>query len=363
MKKLGFGCMRLPVINGDHSNIDIDKFKKMIDIFIDRGFTYFDTAIPYHDFNSEMALKEALVKRYPRDSYTITTKLYLHGLFKLEQAKKMFNESLEKIGVDYVDYYFLHAVRLYLYEQINDLGVIEYLKELKNEGKIKHLGFSYHDTAENLDKILNECDDWAEYVQLQINYFDWDSESVEARKCYEVCNKHHKKVFVMEPVKGGKLVNLPEKADKIFKEYNRNASNASWAIRYAASLKNVEVVLSGMSSVEQVLDNTSFMSDFKPINDEERDLIGKVLKIIQSEKIIECTACRYCCDGCPKNIDIPEIFKVFNNIHRQLNDYKDVVINKGKASDCIECGQCESVCPQGLKIRDYLKDCSKALEE
>lgn len=365
MKKLGFGCMRLPILDNKQSNIDMEQFKRMVDKFIEKGFTYFDTAFMYHEDKSEEALNEALVKRYPRNAYTITTKLPIKDVHCVEDNERIFNIQLNRLGVDYVDYYLMHALSMERFNQIKDLGTFDFMQRMKKEGKAKHVGFSYHDTAENLDKILAEIGDWVEYVQLQLNYLDWESENVQSKLCYEVCKKYNKPVIVMEPVKGGTLVILTSDARKVFDELEPKASYASYAIRYAASLDNVFMVLSGMSTIGQLEDNVSYMEDFKPLNDQEYMAIEKVVDIIKNESTFACTGCRYCTENCPMNINIPDIFKQNRHSFVDVNEYERITtgMSKGKASDCIECGMCESVCPQHLKIRELLKDCKAKFEK
>ena len=365
MKKLGFGLMRLPIIGGDHSKIDLEKTQEMVDLFLSHGYTYFDTAYVYHGGFSEVAFRECVVKKYPRDKYTITTKLPLFGKPDRAGMEKIFSESIERLGVDYIDYYWLHAMGRDSYQYALEVGAFDYLRELKAEGKIKHMGFSFHDNAETLDKILTEQPDM-EFVQLQINYIDWEDGGVQARLCYEVATKHGKPVIVMEPIKGGSLANPPKKAEKLLKDYNPDASCASWAVRYTASLPNVMVVLSGMSELWQVEDNLAYMDDFKPLTDEEYKVIEKAAEEIKFA--VPCTACRYCTDGCPMNINIPEVFKVYNDMKRDLrrkhefvNKYNELLKESGKPDECIGCGQCENACPQHLEIPKLLAECAADL--
>ncbi len=366
MKKLGFGLMRLPIIDGDHSKIDIEAVKKMADEFLAKGFTYFDTAYVYHGGFSEVAFREAVVKRYPRGAYTITTKLPLFSKPDRAGMEKIFAESMERLGVDYIDYYWLHALGKDSYEHAQKVDAFGYLKELKEAGKIKHIGFSFHDGPEMLETILTEHPE-AEYVQLQINYLDWEDGWVRARRCYEVATKYNKPVIVMEPVKGGALANLPKSAAKIFDEYDPKPSYASWAIRYCASLDNVMTVLSGMSNMEQVEDNTSYMENFKPLSEEDYKVIDRVAQNLKFA--IPCTACRYCTDGCPMSISIPDIFAVYNEYKRDMKKlgelkgkYGEITASSGKASDCIGCEQCKEHCPQNLDIPKLLNECVLELE-
>lgn len=371
-KKLGFGLMRLPSLDpNDPSKIDIELTKKMVDVFMERGFTYFDTAWMYCGFNSENATKEVLVDRYPRESFTLTTKLHANFIKTKEDCDKVFNEQLRKTGVTYFDYYWLHDMNSHSIETYDRLDCYEWLKKKKEQRLVKHIGFSFHDTAEVLEDILSKHPEF-EYVQLQINYLDWENEAIQSRKCYEVACKYNKPVIVMEPVKGGTLANVPSTVEKLFQSYNSKASVPSWAIRFAASLDNVYMVLSGMSNMEQVLDNTSYMEELVPISEDEKEIIKKATDMINSNIEIPCTGCEYCINGCPKKIPIPKCFSAYNSEHNEAKEigwtisseyYENLTKNKGKASDCIACRQCEKVCPQHLPIVDYLKNVAEYFEE
>ncbi len=368
MPKLGFGLMRLPRADVEKDIIDIDQTSKMVDAFLDAGMRYFDSAYVYN--GSEEAARKALVTRHPRDSYFITSKLNVgaKGVHDEASAKAEFEESMRREGVDYIDFYLLHALSSENIRRFEDWKIWDFVKEKKAEGKIRHWGFSFHDTPEVLDEILTRHPD-AEFVQLQINYADWDNPNVQSGRCYEVARKHSKPIVVMEPVKGGILANPPKAARELMDAVNPGASYASWAIRFVASLPGIMVVLSGMSDEEQVADNLSYMKDFQPLSEEEQEVIRKVQKIFADIERIPCTRCHYCTPGCPKKINIPEIFSamnmqlVYENHGRAMNMYQEATQGvHAKASECIGCGQCERQCPQHIMIRRELKQIAEALE-
>lgn len=370
MKKLAFGMMRLPLLNeNDATSIDIERVKGMADAFLEKGFTYFDTAAPYHGKHSEIAFREAVAKRYPREAYTVTDKLSLFMIEKAEDMQKFFDEQLERLGVEYIDIYLLHALGKDSYAKAQAFQAFEFAAQKKAEGKVKHVGFSFHDSAEVLEQILTEHPE-VEYVQLQVNYLDWEDEHVQSRKCYEVAVKHGKKVLIMEPVKGGALAVVSPEVEKLLKDYNLDASPASWAIRFCASLEHVVMVLSGMSTEEQVADNTSYMKEFQPLNEEEFAILEKAADMIRNDIAIPCTGCAYCVEDCPQNIAIPEYFKIYNHLKQfqgtsekaDRQRYTRKAQERGKASECIECGLCEGHCPQHLNIRELLKDVANTLE-
>ncbi len=358
----GFGCMRLPM-NG--KEVNISEFKKMVDYFIDTGFNYFDTAHGYLDGKSETALREALTDRYNREDYILVNKLSGPFFNKNEDILPYFNKQLEACGVDYFDIYLMHAQERKLFEKFKACRAYETAFELKKQGKVNHVGLSFHDKAEILDRILTEYPE-IEVVQIQFNYLDYEDPSVEGRKCYEICRKHNKPIIIMEPVKGGSLVNLPQEADKILRSFN-SYSNAGFALRYCAQFDGVFMTLSGMGNMDMMKDNVSTFKEFKPLSQKETEALEEVRKIVIKQSLIQCTACKYCVAGCPKNISIPDIFASYNDYKTFSNwnaeYYYNLHTNKGgKASDCIECGLCEEICPQHLEIRKLLKKAARAFE-
>ena len=362
-KNFGFGCMRLPM-NDDE--VDIAEFNQMVDAFLENGFNYFDTAHGYLQGKSETALKTGLTDRYPRDRYILANKLTNFFFRREEDIRPFFESQLAACGVDYFDYYLMHAQGVENFAFFKQCRAYETAFRLKEEGKVRHVGISFHDKACVLEQILTEYPQ-IEVVQIQFNYMDYDDPAVESRKCYEVCRKFDKPVIAMEPVKGGNLVNLPEEAVAILDELN-GGSPASYAIRFAAGFEGM-MVLSGMGSLKQMQDNISYMKDFEPLNEAELTAVNNVQKMLQSMNLIPCTACGYCVDGCPKQIAIPDLFACMNakSIYHDWNaDYYYGVVYTGqgnKASDCIKCGKCEKACPQHLHIRDLLADVAAEFEK
>jgi len=364
--KLGFGLMRLPTLA---DGIDIEQVKTMVDMFLEAGFCYFDTAFSYANGESEKAIRKALVERYPREKYLLATKLPAWMGKNKEEAEQMFYTSLERTGAGYFDYYLLHNLGESRTEAFATYGIWDFLAQKKKEGYIKHLGFSFHDKAEVLEEVLRAHPEM-DFVQLQINYADWEYPTIESRKCHEVARAHGKPIIIMEPVKGGNLANPPQSVKDVFAAVNPDASPASWAIRFAASMEGVITVLSGMSNIEQMQDNISYMKDFKPLTEEEQAAVVKARDLLNAIPIVPCTACEYCMKGCPASIAIPGIFKSLN-IHMMYDNLPSAKSaytwntdghKLNKASACIECGQCEEVCPQHIHIRDELKKAAELLE-
>lgn len=361
--RLGFGCMRLPMRDGE---VDTREFSEMVDIFMDAGFNYFDTASGYLDGKSETAIRECVAKRYPRDSFILTNKLS-SSFFKTEQdIRPLFERQLAACGVDYFDIYLMHSQDAVLYEKYKAARAYETALELKGEGKIRHFGISFHDKAAVLEEIFNDYPE-IEVVQIQFNYLDYEDASVESRKCYEVCRKHGKRVLIMEPVKGGVLANLPERAANILSALE-SGSAASYAVRFAAGFDGVISVLSGMSNVAQVRDNVSYMRKLTPLDAREMAAINEVREVIRSMELIACTACRYCTPSCPAKIPIPDLFACMNGkeLWKGWNaDYYYEIHTQsgGLASACIRCGRCEKICPQHLPIRELLARVADTFEK
>jgi len=365
MPKFGFGLMRLPRL--EDGSIDIPQCEQMTDLFLEAGLKYFDTAYVYE--GSEEAAKKFLVDRHPRDSFFLTSKLNAGNWAakSAEEAKRQLEISLERTGAGYFDFYLLHAMGTGNMDNYEKYGIWDFVKEAKEKGLIRHYGFSFHDKPEVLDEILTKHPD-AEFVQLQINYADWDAPTVQSGACYEVARKHGKPVVVMEPIKGGTLANPPEAVKDVFKEADPDMSVASWAIRFAASLDGVMTVLSGMSTLDQMKDNLSYMTDFQPLSEEEQAVIKKAQDTLKGIPHIPCTACHYCTGGCPMQIQIPDIFSAYNSLliygdeKRAKRSYEMAVNEHGKASECIHCLQCEDACPQHIEITSWLEKAAAELE-
>ena len=365
IRKLGFGLMRLPKL--EDGSMDIEQIKKMVDLFLENGFTYFDTAFVYDGGKSEEAARDALVRRHPRQSFQLATKLNARVAADREDAEKQLLTSLERTEAGYFDFYLLHAIGTGNLPKYNEYRIWDFAARMKAEGKVRHWGFSFHDSPELLEKLLSEHPE-AEFVQLQLNYADWEDDRVASRRCYEVAHAHGKPVVVMEPVKGGTLANPPQRVRDVFTAVEPDASPASWAIRFAASQEGVLTVLSGMSSLDQMKDNLKTMTGFTGFNDAQMATVEQARQVLLSVESIGCTGCRYCVDGCPMNIPIPGIFSAMN-VHLVFDDtagarrrYAQATRERGKATDCIACGQCEGACPQQLPVIRLLRDCAAVLE-
>ena len=371
MKKLGFGFMRLPLVNGEFENVDREILCRMVDSFIAKGFQYFDTAWFYHSGQSEAAIKDCLVDRHPRSAFLLADKMPLVLIHREEELEDYFEAQLSRCGVHYFDYYLIHDMGGDRRQAAEQMHVFDFIRKKKEQGFVKQMGFSFHDTADVLDKILTDHPE-VDFVQIQLNYLDWESEVIQSRKCCETAERHGKPVIVMEPVKGGTLARLLPEAETLLRSCNPDMSIASWAIRFAASQENVMLVLSGMSSMEQLMDNTSYMEDFVPLTEKELATLRQVVDIINDSIAIPCTGCSYCTLHCPMNIGIPKYFSLYNTEMQELSSkawtaqlmlYGHLSKQFGKASDCIECGQCEEMCPQHLPIRRWLKVVANHIEE
>ena len=372
MDKFGFGMMRLPQLDNNPRKIDMEQLNEMVDVYIENGGKYFDTAYPYHMGVSETALRKAVVERYPREDFLIATKLPIFSVKQPEDMEKFFNIQLKKCGVDYFDYYLIHNINEMTHHAVYDFDAFEFLRQKKAEGKIRNIGFSLHDKPAALVEALEAFPD-CDFVQLQINYLDWESASVESKECYETATRYGKPVIVMEPVKGGALANLPESAEKVYRKHDENAENVSYALRFCNDLDNVFMVLNGVSSLEQMKSSINIFKNIKPLTEEELVLINQVKDIVNELTPIKCTECNYCIEHCPKNIPIPKYFSTYNTYH--INKTQDgdqmgaqvyyLVLSEseenGAVGDCIECNACVKYCPQHLEIPKLLKDVHKEL--
>lgn len=348
--KLGFGLMRLPL--SEDKNIDMEHFKSMVDAFIKNGGTYFDTAYPYHNQKSEGAFKLAVADRYPRNSYTIANKMPMFFVKEKDDLSKFFSEQIQRCGVEYFDYYLLHCLDKDNYAMAEKTDAFQFILNKKKEGKVKKIGFSFHDNAELLDKILTEHPE-TEFVQLQINYLDWEDNEIQSKLCYEVARKHKKDIIIMEPIKGGSLVNIPDNALQKL----GSLSPVDFAFNFTASLEGVIFILSGMSNDEQMSKNISLFKNLKPFDKAQFDLSLEIAQIIRKSLEIPCTSCQYCVSVCKAKIEIPKIFQMHNK-----KDYTDYKALENNAADCLKCGECEKLCPQHIEIRNILEKIAKKFE-
>lgn len=363
MKKLGFGCMRLPMVGEE---VDIPQFCKMVDRYLEEGFCYFDTAHGYINGKSETAIKAGLTSRYPREKYVLTDKLSGSFFSCREDIEPLFESQLEACGVEYFDYYLMHCMTADKYRRFRELGAFDEVTKLREQGRVRHMGISFHDSADVLEMILSESPE-IEVVQIQFNYRDYEDPTVQARRCYEVCRKYGKPVFVMEPVRGGSLVGLPQAARDVLTDLG-GGSIASYALRYCVSFEGMEMILSGMSNTEQMEDNLATMKEAKPLDEKEMAAIAQVVDILRHQNQIPCTGCEYCTERCPMNINIPRLFKMVNASREFTNynptgDFADATRNHAKPSECLGCGMCEEMCPQHIEIRKELAAIAEKLEK
>ena len=372
MKTLGFGMLRLKQTETRDwgSAIDLETFANLADQYLNSGYNYFDTAFTYQDGLNEQAFREVVAKRYPRDAYMIADKIPVYMLDQPSQLVSVFSKMLENCGVSWFDYLLLHAMSIPAYELSKRSNAFAFLQKQKKEGRAKKVGFSFHGTADALDLILTEHPE-VDFVQIQINYLDWEDVTIQSKGCYEVCEKHGKPVIVMEPIKGGSLVDIPDEAMALLKKADPDQSAASWALRFAASHENVKIVLSGMKCEEDLRDNLKTFRDLKPITKEEYAVLQKAADIIHAQTAINCTGCRYCIPGCPKQIVISDYFSIYNTYKRSglacvtdiWNYYNNLAKIHGGPTDCIKCGKCEERCPQHLPIRELLQTVQEELKD
>lgn len=373
MKKFGFGLMRLPLKDDDDlASIDYNKVNEMVDEYIKRGYNFFDTGYPYHNGLSEVAFRECVLKRYPREDVIISDKMPLFSLEKEEDLERFFNEQLERCGVDYFDYYMLHNFSTWTKKVTFNLKAFEFIIKKKKEGKIKHIGISLHDKPKLLKLALDKYPE-IEFVLLQINYLDWQSNTIESRKCYNLVCDYNKDVFIMEPVKGGNLVNIPASVKTLFKDYKEDSTPAEWALRFCGSLDNAKVIFSGVSNMEQLKENLDIFDNFKPLSNQEYYMLGQAATLINQDVVVDCTGCNYCVGECDHNIPIPKYLRTYNDYFRLPEDknfsatgyYKTFSLNPeyGKASDCDACGDCVKQCPQNIKIPKIMEKIVEVFEE
>ena len=360
--KFGFGCMRLPLTDeNDPKSVDQDLFNQMVDIYMDKGFNYFDTSYAYHNGTSEVAIRKGVVERYPRESYQICDKMPTWALTSEDDNDRFVNEMLERLGIDYFDVFFIHNINTPWYKLAEKHNTFEYVRKMKENGIARKIGFSFHDNASLLEEVLEKYGDMMDIVQLELNYLDWEDPAIEAHKCYDLCVKHGIDVYVMEPLKGGVIVNPNDEIRNDFKEFNPEKSIASFALRFCASLENVKIVLSGMSKMDDLLDNCDTFENFEPLSGEETEFLEKMAEKLNSSVAVPCSECGYCVDVCPEMIPIPEYFSLYNistnrpesNIYRLYFD--KLADEKVSAEDCTFCGTCVDHCTQHIEIPDELE--------
>ena len=360
--KFGFGCMRLPLTNSnDPTSVDQDLFNQMVDIYMEKGFNYFDTSYAYHNGMSEVAIRKAVVERYPRESYQICDKMPTWALTSEEDNDKFVNEMLERLGIDYFDVFFVHNINTPWYKLAEEHKAFDYIKKMKENGTARKIGFSFHDNASLLEEVLDKYGDFIDVVQLELNYLDWEDPAIEAHKCYDLCVKHGLDVYVMEPLKGGVIVNPNDEIRNDFKEFNPDKSIASFALRFCASLEHVKIVLSGMSKMEDLLDNCDTFENFEVLSEEETEFLERMTEKLNSSVAVSCSECGYCVDACPEMIPIPEYFSLYNlSTNRPESDiyrlyYDKLADEKVPADECTYCGTCIDYCTQHIDIPEELE--------
>lgn len=360
--KFGFGCMRLPQTNeNDPTSINQELFNEMVDIYMEKGFNYFDTSYAYHNGASEVAIRKAVVERYPRESFKICDKMPTWALTCEEDNEKFVNEMLERLGVDYFDVFFVHNINVPWLKLAENAKTFEYVKKMKEDGIAKKIGFSFHDNSELLKKVLDKYGDFLDIVQLELNYLDWEDPAIEAHKCYDLCVEHGLDVYVMEPLKGGVIVNPNDEIKNEFENFNSNKSIASFALRFCASLENVKIVLSGMNKMDDLIDNCNTFENFEVLNDDENEFLEQMAVKLRSAVAVPCSECGYCVDACPEMIPIPEYFSLYNISKNQpeSNIYKNyfdkLADEKVPADECTYCGTCLDHCTQKIDIPDELE--------
>lgn len=368
--KFGFGCMRLPLTDAnDPTSIDQDLFNEMVDIYLEKGFNYFDTSYAYHNGTSETAIRKAVVERYPRESFKICDKMPTWALTCEEDNDKFVNEMLERLGIDYFDVFFIHNINGPWFKNAVNANTFEYVKKMKEDGIAKQIGFSFHDKADLLEKVLDEYGDIFDIVQLELNYLDWEDPSIEAHKCYDLCAKHGLDVYVMEPLKGGVIVNPSDEIKNDFKQFNPDKSIASMAIRFCASLEHVKIVLSGMSKMDDLLDNIDTYENFEILSDEENEFLEKMAQKLSENLAVPCSECGYCVDACPEMIPIPEYFNLYNTSKNQPESdiyrlyYDKLADEKVPADECTYCGTCLDYCTQKIDIPEELEKVCEHFQE
>ena len=368
--KFGFGCMRLPLNDAnDPTSIDQDLFNEMVDIYMEKGFNYFDTSYAYHNGTSETAIRKAVVERYPRESFKICDKMPTWALTCEEDNDKFVNEMLERLGIDYFDVFFIHNINGPWFKNAVNANTFEYVKKMKEDGIAKQIGFSFHDKADLLEKVLDEYGDIFDIVQLELNYLDWEDPSIEAHKCYDLCAKHGLDVYVMEPLKGGVIVNPSDEIKNDFKQFNPDKSIASMAIRFCASLEHVKIVLSGMSKMDDLLDNIDTYENFEILSDEENEFLEKMAQKLSENLAVPCSECGYCVDACPEMIPIPEYFNLYNTSKNQPESdiyrlyYDKLADEKVPADECTYCGTCLDYCTQKIDIPEELEKVCEHFQE